>query len=263
MGVCGQVEVEDIIACSMHGEHNLLALTWYATISLNLWDKKVTDKVNEIVTEDWHMKHHKIKKQSGKEAIKKNSPHFNGPEGKIACARRQEVLDVVFPGTGPSAGKKAAERELAMALWAAQDDLFAIWRAPISDKSDWLDMGDKAQAAAEAYRSCFLLLCSADDATPTLHYALHHWPQHIRDHGSLAATNAQGLEAGNKQSKRDLRDHCNKQQKRKLEHGGWTRGRAAQGLARHLVRAYNFVLHGSLKVQRRHVAKPKGLPASS
>ena len=47
-----QVALADIVCCSMHGEHNLLAQTFYATITQLLWNKKVTEEVAKVVNEE-------------------------------------------------------------------------------------------------------------------------------------------------------------------------------------------------------------------
>ncbi len=49
----------------------------------------------------------------------------------------------------------------------------------------------------------FINMCSASDGTVTMHYAMHHWPEDIAEHGSLVAINAQGLEASNQAAKND------------------------------------------------------------
>lgn len=89
----GDVALENIVPCSIHGEHNLIAQTWYATVTQNLWDKAEVDRIAHIVNSEWGFKRHTISKQSGsKVATKKGTPHFNGPEGKIVCSRRKRSL---------------------------------------------------------------------------------------------------------------------------------------------------------------------------
>lgn len=244
-----QLPLEDIVACSMHGEHNILAQTWYASVQQQLWDKDITDKVTKIVNEDWKMKRFKITRNTGKKAQTKDSPHFNGPEGKIVCARRAEVLAVVAPPTHQ-------DHQLIIALWEAQDKLFEIWRRPApADANDWGAAGDEAQEAAESYVDLFTLLAGASDGTVTMHYAMFHWPEHIRKWGSLAGINAQGLEAGNQECKGDSKTHSNRQTVRILQNGTWSRGRAAQLLAKSITRQIARVRATSQKQLVRHVRR--------
>ena len=77
----------------------------------------------------------------------------------------------------------------------------------------------------------------------TLQYAIYYWPNDIVKHDSLAPLNAQGLEASNQSSKNDGKTHCNRKIMRTLMHGGQTRGRMAQILAKLIIRQYNFVNH--------------------
>jgi hypothetical protein len=90
-----QVALADVVCCSMHGEHNLLAQTFYATVTQHLWNKKVTDAVAKVVNEEWNMKRFKIKQQTGTKAITKDTPHFNGPEGKKVIKERGVILDII------------------------------------------------------------------------------------------------------------------------------------------------------------------------
>ncbi len=86
-----------------------------------------------------------------------------------------------------------------------------------------------------------------------MHYAMHHRPEDIAEHGSLAAINAQGLEASNQAAKSDGKTHCNRQVSRVLNNGGKTRGRMAQILARSIIRQYNLVNHVNDRRLWRHV----------
>ena len=88
-----QCDTKDVCTCSMHGEHNLIAQCFYATFTQNLWDKKTTDEVAAVVNEEWGMKRHTIKQQTGKSPITKDTPHFNGPEGKKVLAGMPEAVD--------------------------------------------------------------------------------------------------------------------------------------------------------------------------
>jgi hypothetical protein len=76
-----------------------------------------------------------------------------------------------------------------------------------------------------------------------MRYAIHHWPEDIVEHGYLGPLIAQGLEASNQASENDSKTHCNRQIMRTLMHGGQTRGRMAQILAKSIIRQYNFVNH--------------------
>lgn len=234
----------------MHGQHNILAQTWWATISCNLWDPKTTEKVGKIVNGDWNMKRFTITKNSGKKAqTKDNTPHFNGPEGKIVLKRREEVLKIVIPETH-------ADHALVYGLWEAQDTMFAAWEAPApADPADWTATGDAAQKAAETYCELFTLLTSAADGTVTMHYAMFHWPDDIRRWGSLCGINAQGLEAANQESKFDGKHRCNRQTIRLRKDGTWTRGRAAQILAKAIHRQVARSTTAAQKVLKRHVPK--------
>ena len=249
-----QLHLEDQVCCSMHGEHNILAQTWFATVSCNIWDKKTEDLVATIVNETWKMKKHKIVKQTGRKAITKDSPHFNGPEGKVVCERRQEVLDVVAP-------PGHQDRELIHALWEAQDRLFECWRAPApADASLWQNAGDCAQQAAEHYVKLFTQLCSASDGTVTMHYAMHHWPDDIRRWGSMSGINAQGMEAANAESKGFGKNHSSRQTVKKKSDGTLSRGRMGQILARSIMRQLSVTTTNVQKLLTRHVPhKPSPL----
>ena len=54
----------DVNCCSMHGDHNLLAQTCYATVTQHVWNKKVTYEVAKVVNEERTMKQFKIKQQT-------------------------------------------------------------------------------------------------------------------------------------------------------------------------------------------------------
>jgi hypothetical protein len=245
-----QVALADVVCCSMHGEHNLLAQTFYATITQHMWNKKVTDEVAKVVNEEWNMKRFKIKQQTGTKAITKDTPHFNGPEGKKVIKERGVLLDIINKYV---AKNSPTAREAAESLWLAQDELFNIWQTVEPDKSKWQALSEKARKAAEHYCNIFINICSASDGTVTMHYAMHHWPEDIAEHGSLAAINAQGLEASNQAAKNDGKTHCNRQVSRALKNGGKTRGRMAQILARSIIRQYNFVNHDNDRRLWRHV----------
>ena len=245
-----QQDFESICACSMHGQHNILAQTWWATITCNLWDAKTTEAVARIVNEDWKMKRFQITKNSGNKAqTKDNTPKFNGPEGRVVLQRRKEILEIVVPSTHQ-------DRDIIHGLWEAQDAMFATWQAPApADPADWAATGDKAQKAIETYVELFSLLTAAD-GTVTMHYAMFHWPDDIRKWGSLCGINAQGLEAANQEAKGDGKKHNNRQTARQLKDGaGWTRGRATQILARAVQRQVARARATSQKVLRRHVKK--------
>lgn len=244
-----QLPFSDIVACSMHGEHNLLAQTWYATVQCNLWDANTANLVAKVVNEDWKMKRFTITRNTGKKALTKDTPHFNGPEGKVVLARREEVLSIVSP-------PGHTDHELVRAIWEVQDRLFHLWHRPTPvDPADWEAAGDEAQKAAEDYVDLFTLLCSAADGTVTMHYAMFHWPDIIRKFGSLAGLNAQGLEAANQECKGDSKKRSNRQTVRLLGQGLWSRGRAAQLLAKSITRVLARTQANVQKVLVRHVLR--------
>ena len=72
------------------------------------------------------------------------------------------------------------------------------------------------------------------------HYAMFHWPRHIRIHGSLSVLNAQGLEACNQDGKQDLRNYSNRQTIRLKKDGTQTRARVAQILAKAMIKTLEF-----------------------
>ena len=142
------------------------------------------------------------------------------------------------------------------ALWESQDELFSCWEAPApKNHADWQATGDKAQKAAETYVNLFTLLTSAADGTVSMHYAMFHWPEDIRRWGSLAGICAQGLKAANQESKRDRRHSCNRQTVRLLKDGTWSRGRAAQILAKAIMRQVARANSTAQKILKRHVKK--------
>ena len=141
-----QDALSDVVCCSMHGENNLLAHTFYATITQHLWNKKVTDEVEKVVNEEWNMKRFKIKQHTGEKAITKHTPHLNGPEGKKVINERGVLLDIINKYV---AKKSPTAREAAESLWLAQDELFAIWQTVELDKSKWQALSRKARKAAE------------------------------------------------------------------------------------------------------------------
>lgn len=241
-----QVDEKDVVCCSMHGEHNLTAQTFFATAIQHLWDKKTTDALAKLVNEVWSMKRHTIKQQTGKKAITKDMPHFNGPEGKRVIRDRLDAMKIVH--------KRPQNLQEAEELWVALTDLFDIWQRVVDDPSKWQEVAEEARVAAEIYVTMFINMCSASDGTVTMHYAMHHWPEHIQEHGSMAAINAQGLEAGNQESKNDGKKHSNRQVKRSIKGGGGSRGRMTQMLARSIMRQYNFIQHSNEKKLWRHVA---------
>ena len=53
------------------------------------------DEVAKIVNDEWKMKRHTTKQQSGKKAIIKDTPHFNGPKGKIVLKTRMALLYII------------------------------------------------------------------------------------------------------------------------------------------------------------------------
>ena len=227
------IDQPNIVACSMHGEHNILAHTWYATITQNITDKATMEKVNAVVCDRWKMKKHVHKVQNSAKPCNKDSPHFNGPEGVKVLARRKEVLDIVLP-SGP-------RREMADKLWEAQDALFESWRRPAAATQEGRDQHvDDAAKHAETVTRLFTRLCAGSDGTVTHHYAMFHWPRHIRIHGSLSVLNAQGLEACNQDGKQDLRNYSNRQTIRLKKDGTQTRARVAQILAKAMIKTLEF-----------------------
>ena len=240
------IDIPNIVACSMHGEHNILAQTWYATVTQNLTDKDKVERVNAIVCDKWNMKRHKSKMQPGNKPSKKDTLHFNGPEGKKVLEQRAEILDIVCP-SGPI-------RILSDKLWAAQDTLFEVWRRPSPESQAGRDaMADEAERVAIQLVRLFVKLTSSSDVTITHHYAMFHWPEHIRQHGSLSLLNAQGLEACNHDGKKDGRYRSNRQTVRTKVDGSNTRGRVAQILANSILRTLN---HSSAEKEielKRHV----------
>ena len=217
----------------MHGQHNILAQTWYATITQNLIDKHTLDKVNEIVCDDWRMKRHKHKLQNPNQPSSKDTPHFNGPEGDRVLAFRTQVLDIVLPH-GP-------RRALADRLWEAQDKLFEAWRRAAPESQEGREAHvEEARKHAVDVTNLFTRLSAGSDGTITHHYAMFHWPEHIRHHGSLSVLNAQGLEACNQAAKQDLRNHSNRQKVRKNKDGTNTRSRVAHVLAKAMLKTLEF-----------------------
>ena len=92
----------------------------------------MTDEVEKVVNEDWSIKRFKIKQQTGTKTITKDTPHFNGPEGKKVIKERGVLLDIIneyVTNNSPIA------REVAERLWLAQDELFSIWQTVKPDKS--------------------------------------------------------------------------------------------------------------------------------
>ena len=245
-----QTEHKDIVCCSMHGEHNTRAQTWYATVGQNLYSDAMVAAVNTVLHEKWKMNHHKAKKIDPKQGLTKESAlHFNGPEGIVVDARRGEVLDISAKNN----------RVMADALWEAQDYMFSIWRTVEYDPTKWKALADKARAAARDYRDIFMAMTGGNDGTITMHYAMYHWPEHIEEHGSLCHTNAQNLEASNQECKGIGKKKCNRQQKRTTKTGATTRGRMAQILARTIQKQVALVNESAPKLLKRHNAKNKTL----
>jgi hypothetical protein len=127
-----EVALADIVCCSIHGEHNLLAQTFYSTITQHIWNKKVTEEVAKVVNEEWNMKRFKIKQQYGTKALTKDTPHFNGPKGKKVIKERGVLLDIINKYV---AKNSPASRDAANSLWSAQDNLSLIWHTVEPDKS--------------------------------------------------------------------------------------------------------------------------------
>jgi hypothetical protein len=75
--------------------HFAAPYTGNTTDTQHLWNKKVTDEVAKIVNDEWKMKRHIIKQQFWKEAITKDTPHFNGLKGKIVIKNRAVLLDII------------------------------------------------------------------------------------------------------------------------------------------------------------------------
>ena len=251
-----QVDIPNIVACSMHGKHNLLAQTWYATVTQHLYDNKLVEKVNAVVCEEWKMKRHKHVAQTTKQPTTKNTPHFNGPEGELVLVRRDDVLDLVMPMNSIKT-RVREERAQANMLWQLQDVLFETWSRPTPvDQASRDALAREAEKAAVAYVKQFVKVCSSSDGTLTMHYAMFHWPQHIRDHGSLSLLNAQGLEACNQAGKQDSKRHCNGQQARVRKDGSMSRGRTTR-MARAMMTTIFQV--GKMKdtILRRHVKRPE------
>lgn len=143
------------------------------------------------------MKRHKHKAQTTKKPTTKDTPHFNGLEGIIVKKKRHKVLDIVLP-TDSSKRNVREARAATDRLWQLQDTLFETWRRTDPATQEGRDaLAKEAKKAATAYVQHFVKVCSSGDGTITMHYAMHQWPQHIRDHGSLSMLNAQGLEACN------------------------------------------------------------------
>lgn len=250
-----QVDVPNIVACSMHGKHNLLAQTWFATVTQHLYDTKVVEKVNAVVCDEWKMKRHKHKAQTTKKPTTKDTPHFNGPEGDKVIKHRATVLDIVLPANSGKAVVRDA-RIQADRLWQLQDSLFETWSRESPATQQGRDaLAREAEKAAIAYVKQFVSCCSSSDGTLTMHYAMHHWPQHIRDHGSMSLINAQGLEACNQYSKRDSTQHCNRQPARVLKDGSMSVCRTAQLLARAMMSTIFQAKRLKERVLKRHVKK--------
>ena len=242
------IDVPSIVACSMHGQHNILAQTWYATVTQNLTNNDVLEQVNAIVCDKWKMKRHKHKLQNPNQPSSKDTPHFNGPEGEKVLAYREQVLDIVLP-SGP-------RRALADRLWDAQDKLFETWRRPAADSQEGRDKhADEARQHAEAVTGLFTRLSAGSDGTISHHYAMFHWPEHIRHHGSLGILNAQGLEASNLSSKQDLRNYSNRQMVRANKDGTNTRSRVTQVLARAMLKTLQFAKVQNDVELKRHTKK--------
>ena len=105
------VDIPNIVACSMHGEHNIVAQTYFATVTQHLYDNKVVDQINAVVCEEWKMKRHKHQVQTTKD-----TPHFNGPEEKRVLVERNKALDIVFPPSSQDAKVREARAD-AHLLW--------------------------------------------------------------------------------------------------------------------------------------------------
>ncbi len=105
----------------------------------------MTDEVAKIVNDEWKMKRHIIKQQSGKKAIIKDTPHFNGPKGKIITKNRTVLVDIINKYVARSS---PTTRHVAEDLWLAQDKLFGIWQTMEPDASKWRALADKARESA-------------------------------------------------------------------------------------------------------------------
>ena len=116
---------------------------------------------------------------------------------------------------------------MADALWDIKGQLFDCYSTVEYDRSKWAALVDRAQALAIQYRDLFVAMTSANDVTITMHYAIWHWPQNIRDHGSLCQTDAQSLEASNQEAKNFGKKKSNRQTKYTTKTGHETRGRMA------------------------------------
>jgi hypothetical protein len=160
----------------------------------------VTEKVAKVINEEWNMKRFKIKQQTGTRAITKETTHFNGQEGKKVIKERGVFLDIINKYV---AKNSHVAREAAESLWLAQDKLFSILQAVEPDRSKWKALSEKARKTTEQYCDLFINICSTSDGTSTMQYAMHHWPENIAEHGSLAVINAQDLEASNQATKKD------------------------------------------------------------
>ena len=55
----------------------------------------MTEEVAKVVNEEWNMKRFKIKQQTGTKALTKDTPHFNGPEGKKVIKEGGVLLDII------------------------------------------------------------------------------------------------------------------------------------------------------------------------
>ena len=150
----------------------MLAQTFFATVTQHLWNKKVTDEFAKIVNDEWKMKRHTIKQQSGKKAITQDTPHFKGPDGKIDTKNRAVLLDNINKYV--ARGSPTTLRPAAEDLWLAQDKLFVIWRTIEPDASKWLAFTDKAREAPLEYCDLFVDLCSKSEGIITMYYAIHH-----------------------------------------------------------------------------------------
>ena len=239
------VDHKDVVCCSMHGAHNIRAQSWYASVGRNLTTQAKVDDVNHILKHDWQMKRHaKCKKVNPKQGLTKESAiHFNGPEGKRVDSRIQEVLTKVNPRPG-----------LSEEMWKSQEKLFSTFRRVEYDRTKWEALAQECREAAEEYRDIFVAMCNAKDGTISLHYALHHWPEHIEHYGPLCHTNAENLEASNQEAKGIGKKKCNRQKKRTTKTGQQTRGRMAQILARTIqIQVSRVNDAGTSKQVRRHV----------
>ena len=238
-----QVESEDVIACSMHGRHNIRGNTWYATVGQNLYSAAKVTEVNRILHEEWRMKRHTVKQVDTKKGpLKDAAIVFNGPEGEVVDRRINEVLEVV------DANKIVADE-----LWRVQAELFECYRTVEYDPSKWSDLAEKAKKLAIDYRDIFISLTSANDVIVSMHFAIWHWPQNIKDHGSLCHTDAQSLEASNQEAKNFGRKKSNRQTKYTTKTGLETRGRMAQTMARFVSKQFHLVKDAKPKESKKHI----------